>query len=121
MRAEFFRPDTPDEVLAVVVWEGRSASIEMADDSIRRSLERIFRLSQVSRGSDGPTAGTAQAVEPGDLEWFRTVAMVRGEQEDLGVRFVTDTPGGWDPAGTYRSMDGWVAEREQSGSDRASE
>lgn len=119
MRAEFFRPDTPDEVLAVVVWDGRGASIETADDSVRQSLERIFRLSPVSRGSGGPAARTAQAVEPGDLEWFRTVAMVRGEREELGVRFVTDTPGGWDPAGTYRSMDRWVAEREQSSSDRA--
>jgi hypothetical protein len=119
MRAEFFRPDTPDEVLAVVVWDGHGASVQSADDSVRQSLGRIFRASPVSREPDGPAGGTAQAVEPGDLEWFRTVAMVRGEQESLGVRFVSETPGGWDPAGTYRSMGAWVAEREQSGSERA--
>jgi hypothetical protein len=37
-------------------------------------------------------------VEPGDLQWFRTAALVRGAREGLAVRFVTTAPGGWDPA-----------------------
>lgn len=115
MKAEFFRPDKPDEVLAIAVWDGRGASIEAPEQSVRQSLERIFRPSPVSRAgqSVGPAAGSGDAVlEPGDLEWFRAAAMLRGEREGLGVRFVSETPGGWDPAGTYRSMRAWVAERE---------
>jgi hypothetical protein len=115
MRAEFFRPDKPDEVLGVAVWDGRRASIEAGDESVREALERIFRPSPVSRAgqSVGPAAGSGDAVlEPGDLDWFRSVAMLRGEREGLGVRFVSEAPGGWDPAGTYRSMRAWVADRE---------
>jgi hypothetical protein len=115
MKAEFFRPEKPDEVLAVAVWDGRAASIEAADDSVREPLQRIFRPTPVGLApqSDGPGGGTAGAVvEPGDLEWFLTAAMIRGEREGLGVRFVSESPGGWDPAGTYRSMGAWVAERE---------
>jgi hypothetical protein len=36
--------------------------------------------------------------EPGDVEWFRVAARVRGRREGLSVRFVSDRPGGWDPA-----------------------
>jgi hypothetical protein len=120
MRAEFLRPDKPDDILAVVAWDGRGASIRSAEDSVKESLERIFRASPVARESAEPTARTAQGVvEPGDLDWFRTAAVMRGGPENLGVRFVSDTPGGWDPAGAYRSMGAWVAERERSGPDRA--
>lgn len=117
MRAEFFRPDTPDEVVAVAVWDGRAATIEEADDSDREALSRVFRPSPVSvTGSSVASARRIQeaVVEPGDLDWFRTAAIVRGEREGLQVRFVTDRPGGWDPAGAYRSMRSWVAAREAS-------
>jgi hypothetical protein len=120
MRAEFFRPDKPDEVVAVAVWDGRAALIEAADDSHREALRRIFRRSPVAVvGTSVGSGGRVQeaVVEPGDLDWFRTAASIRGEREGLQVRFVTDHPGGWDPAGAYRSMRSWVAAREanQSG------
>jgi hypothetical protein len=117
MRAEFFRPDKPDEVVAVAVWDGRTASIEAADDSDREALRRIFRPSPVPvTSTSAPSGRRIQEVvaEPGDLDWFRTAAIVRGEREGVQVRFVTDRPGGWDPAGAYRSMRSWVAAREAS-------
>lgn len=114
MRAEFFRPEAPDEVLAVAVWDGRSARIETADPTVQEALERVFRPSPLvvtdvprSTGTTGETVA-----EPGDLDWFRAAAIVRGEREGLAVRFVSETAGGWDPAGAYRSMRAWEADRE---------
>lgn len=117
MRAEFFRPDKPDEVVAAAVWDGRAALIEAANDADREALIRVFRPSPVSvTGPSVRSEGRIQeaVVEPGDLDWFRTAAIVRGEREGLQVRFVTEHPGGWDPAGAYRSMRSWVAAREAS-------
>lgn len=115
MRAEFFRPEAPAEVLAVVAWEGHSARVEMAEQSVREALERVFRpspllVTDVPPRSAGATGETV--AEPGDLDWFRAAAIVRGEREGLAVRFVSETAGGWDPAGAYRSMRAWEAERE---------
>jgi len=114
MRAEFFRPEAPDEVLAVVAWDGRGARVEMAEQSVREALERIFRRSPlvVTDVLPRPGATGETVVEPGDLDWFRAAAIVRGKREELAVRFVSETAGGWDPAGMYRSMRSWVAERE---------
>jgi hypothetical protein len=115
MRAEFFRPDDPEGVVGVAVWNGASASIDAENDQDREVLERIFRPSpvQVTAPSMSPGGRIQEVVvEPGDLEWFRMAAMTRAEGEGLAVRFVTDRPGGWDPAGTYRSMRAWVAARE---------
>jgi|SRR5919108_805508 hypothetical protein len=115
MRVEFFRPDEPDDIVGAAVWDGRSVSIDAAKDSDRELLERVFRPSPVRHTvpSTRPGGNAHEVVvEPGDLEWYRMAATARGESEGLQVRFVTDRPGGWDPAGTYRSMRTWVAARE---------
>jgi hypothetical protein len=114
MRAEFFRPEAPDEVLAVVAWDGRSAHVEMAEQSVGEALERVFRPSTLVVTDVLPRPGTTGeiVVEPGDLDWFRAAAIVRSEREGLAVRFVSETAGGWDPAGAYRSMRAWEADRE---------
>jgi hypothetical protein len=101
MRAEFFRPDAPDRVVGVAVWDGRRAEVESEDEEVRAALGRIFRASSVA--VDDPSlrpAGTAgeTVVEPGDGEWFRVAARVRAPAEGLSVRFVSERPGGWDPA-----------------------
>jgi hypothetical protein len=117
MRAEFFRPEAPDEVLAVVAWDGRSARIETADQTVREALERVFRPSPLvaADAASRPAGRTGETVlEPGDLDWFRGAAIVRGDLEGFAVRFVSETAGGWDPAGAYRSMRAWVADRETS-------
>jgi hypothetical protein len=109
MRADFFRPDVPDETVGSATWEGERAVVEAEDAKARETLARVFRPSSVvvddrsSRpaGTSGPTV-----VEAGDLEWFRTAALERGAQEGLAVRFVTTAPGGWDPALDPRDY-GW--------------
>lgn len=115
MRAEFFRPEDPETGVGAAEWDGVRVRLEVEDADERAALERVFRVSPVvvddpSRRAAG-TAGPITA-EPGDLDWFLAAAQVRGEQEGLGVRFVPDTPGGWDPAGAYRRMGDWVGERE---------
>lgn len=115
MRAEFFRREEPERSVAVAQWDGVRAEIRGADDDVRASVERILRRSSVvvddpsrrALGTSGPVV-----VEPGDLDWFFAAAWVRGEEEGLSVRFATDTPGGWDPAGFYRRMGDWVGDRE---------
>jgi hypothetical protein len=109
MRADFFRPDAPDEIVGSATWDGERAVIAAVDPKVRETLARVFRPSSVAvedrtarpAGTSGPTV-----VGPGDLEWFRTAALQRGAQEGLAVRFVTTAPGGWDPALDPRDY-GW--------------
>jgi hypothetical protein len=115
VRADFFQPDAPDQVVGMAEWDGRATRISAEDGDVRTVLERVFRPSAVAitdeallpRGARGETV-----MEPGDLQWFLAAARLRAEKEGLGVRFVTDTPGGWDPAGAYRPMGLWIAARE---------
>lgn len=115
VRAEFFRGDDDDRPVGTAIWADRRVRMETGDRKVREALARIFRASPVSvedpAASDAGAAGGA-VVEPGDLAWFRTAALVRGRDEGLRVRFVTDAPGGWDPAGAYRPLEVWTAARE---------
>ncbi|HEX2031227.1 MAG TPA: hypothetical protein VHL78_07490 [Actinomycetota bacterium] len=115
MRAEFFDPEAPDLVLAAAEWDGRTVRIDAEDGGARERLDRVFRPSTVAVDDPAsrPGGSSGQTVlEPGDLQWFLTAARVRGEREGLAVRFVTQAPGGWDPAGAYRPMGAWIARRE---------
>jgi hypothetical protein len=101
MRAEFFRPDSPDQVLGTAEWDGRRANVQADDPDVEAALGRVFRASAVALDHpDTQIAGTRGEVvaEPGDLEWFRAAARIRGQREGFAVRFVTEKPGGWDPA-----------------------
>ena len=115
MRADFFRSDAPDQVVGSAEWDGRRVLVRADDENVRGTLERIFRISPVATSDPAarPAGVRADAiVEPGDLEWFRAAAAVRGAEEGLSMRFVTVSPGGWDPAGSYVPMGLWVARRE---------
>jgi hypothetical protein len=111
--AEFYRTEEPELVIGVAEWDGRRAVVDAGGDQARAVLERVFRLSSVPLddpslrppGSRGDTV-----VHPGDLTWFRVAARVRGSAEGLGVRFVTDRPGGWDLAMDPQSY-GWAGEK----------
>jgi hypothetical protein len=121
MRAEFFRPEAPDEIVGTAVWEGPGVRIEADDEAVRQALRRVFRPSSVVLADPvlrDPAAGGPGHVEPGDLHWFRTAAAARGKAEGWGVRFVTETPGGWDPAGAYLPLEAWVGLREGGGTPR---
>lgn len=113
MRAEFYRNDDPDLVIGTAEWDGRRAVVSAGGDEARRTLERIFRPSGVRTDdpSTRPPGARGQAViQPGTLEWFRTAAMVRGAAAGYGARFVTDLPGGWDPALDPQSY-GWAGSK----------
>jgi hypothetical protein len=101
VRAEFFRADAPERVVGVAVWDGRRVHIETEDPQVRQILDRVFKplsiaVDEPSMGSRG-TSDPA-VVEPGDEEWFRSAARLRGEREGLSLRLVVDRPRGWDPA-----------------------
>jgi hypothetical protein len=115
MRAQFFREDDAAGPVGTARWDGSGVTVETDDGEMRRVLERIFRASAVpvdEPGARDPAAKGPAVVEPGDLTWFRAAALVRGRAEGFRARFVTDTPGGWDPAGAYRPLDAWVMARE---------
>jgi hypothetical protein len=121
MRAEFFRRDDPKAVVGTALWEARLVRVHSDDPGVHEALQRVFRPTPVAVDDPtlrDPAAGGVSVVEPGDLHWFRTAAVVRGPREDLGVRFVTETPGGWDPAGAYRPLEAWVDIREGGGEPR---
>jgi hypothetical protein len=113
IRAEFFRPRTPETVIGTVEWDGRQPRIEAKNTAVRDVLSRIFRPTPVpvDDPSTRPLGASGETVlEPGDLDWFIAAARVRSKQERLGVRLVATMTGGWDPAGSYRPMGAWVEE-----------
>ncbi|HVM11450.1 MAG TPA: hypothetical protein VM638_03100 [Actinomycetota bacterium] len=115
MRAEFFRPESPEETYGVASWDGVRAVVEASSPEAEQVLGRVFSPAPVAIDDASlrqPGAHGESVIEPGRLEWFRAAAMVRGAREGLGVRFASDAPGGWDPAGTYRPMRQWVARKE---------
>ena len=81
--------------------------VDADDPSIKATVERAFRATPVV--VDDPSlrrvgAHGEQMLQPGDLEWFRTVAQVRVLSETgLVARAVPGvTQGGYDPAANYR-------------------
>ncbi len=93
--------------VASVTWRDGVAVVQADDPGLRTSIERAFRPTPVV--ADDPSLrypGTrgASVLQPGDLAWFRAVAMFRVPEEvGLAPRFVPVVgPGGFDPAANYR-------------------
>jgi hypothetical protein len=109
VRAEFYRPESPGDVVGSASWTASNISVSAASAPDRPALERIFRHVPVvvddpslrSVGTSGPVV-----LQPGSLRWFQAAARIRGQREGLGVRFVAEEQGamGWDPAGAYRTF-----------------
>jgi hypothetical protein len=107
LRAEFYDPDSPDEVVGSALWTRGGPVIEATADATRERLGRILRPTPVvdedpslrSFGTAGPSV-----LAPGSLRWFEAAARSRAPAEGLSVRFVAlqDASVGWDPAGAYR-------------------
>jgi len=108
MRAELYRSQAPDEVVAVATWEGGRAELEMRDRSVE-GLDQLLRPTPLA--VDDPSlrsAGTSGPVllQPGGLDWFRAAVLARVPRFGLAVRFVAErTTGGWDPAAQYRTFE----------------
>jgi hypothetical protein len=111
MRAELYRPEAPEEVVAVAVWGGGRASIEPVEgmsEALPDGFDRILRPTPVT--IDDPSLrrqGTHGEVvlQPGTLDWFRMALLTRCPALGLAVRFVSGVrEGGWDPAAQYRTF-----------------
>ncbi|MEX2202886.1 MAG: hypothetical protein WD965_02240 [Actinomycetota bacterium] len=108
MRAELYRPDEHDRVIAVARWAGTGASMEVIEPAVE-GLDRILRPTPVVVSDPAllPRGARGEAVlQPGSLEWFRQALLTRAPSLGLAVRFVVDDlRNGWDPAANYRSFD----------------
>jgi hypothetical protein len=108
IRAELFRHDAPDAVVAVATWREGSAAIEPTGGEVE-GLDSILRPTPVV--VDDPALrplGThgEVALPPGSLEWFREALLTRGATLGLAVRFVAEeVTNGWDPASNYRTFE----------------
>lgn len=111
MRAELYRPDQPDDVVAVVRWDGTAAHLEPAPGA-PANLDELLRPTPVvdtdpalrRLGTHGETL-----LQPGTLAWFRSAVRSRGRALGLAVRFVPGVrEGGWDPAAQYRTFEAQV-------------
>jgi hypothetical protein len=112
VRAELYRSEDPEVVVAVALWRDGRALLEPAEGASDGALEgfaSIFRPTPVvvedpslrRQGTHGETV-----LEPGSLEWFRAALLTRVEALGLSVRFVPGvTEGGWDPAAQYRTFE----------------
>ena len=108
MRAELYRPDAPESVVAIATWSDGRANLEVLDASIER-LDTLVRPTPVLVADPSPrppgTHGEA-LLEPGSSAWFRAALQTRAEPLGLRVRFVAgQIVGGWDPAASTRSFD----------------
>ncbi len=109
MKAEFYREDAPDDVIAAATWDGRGVAVESEDSSLAATITKSFRRTPVVT-DDGAyrrlgASGDVQ-LQPGSLEWFRAVAQIRATAESgLRARLVPGIrEGGFDPAAAYRSF-----------------
>jgi len=124
MRVEFLRGQGEDRVVVGAArWSDGDVTIASEDDEVREALGHAFRRTPVAiddasyrrLGTHGEVV-----VQPGDLEWFRAVALARVPSETgLAPRFVPGvTAGGYDPAAGYRTFEQQV-ERLDARADRA--
>ncbi len=108
MRAELYRPDEPERVVAVAQWSGTGASIEVIEPAVE-GLDRLLRPTPVvvTDAALLPRGAHGEAVlQPGSLAWFRAALFTRAPSLGLAVRYVVDdVRNGWDPAANYRTFD----------------
>jgi len=104
VRAELYRPEDPEDVVAVATWADGRSEIGAAGEPVQ-GLERLLRpTSVVVEDASLLRPGThgASVLEPGSYGWFRAALLARAPELGLSVRFVAETVrGGWDPASQY--------------------
>lgn len=108
MRAELYRPDDPEKLVAVATWSHGRATIEVVDPSVP-GLDALLRPTAVvvdDPSLRGPGTHGESLLEPGSFGWFRAALVERAEALGLRVRFVApEIVGGWDPAASYNSFE----------------
>ena len=108
MRAELYRPDAPESVVAIATWSDGRANLEVIDASIERLDNQVRPTPVVVDDPSLRPPGThgEALLEPGSSAWFGAAVQTRAEPLGLRVRFVAgEIVGGWDPAASYRSFD----------------
>jgi hypothetical protein len=111
MEVEFLRADGEERtVVGTVRWHLGTVTVDAEDDQVRDRLARAFRRAPaVIDDASYRRLGTRGevVVQPGNLDWFRAVALTRAvEETGLTPRFVPGvTAGGYDPAAGYRTFE----------------
>jgi hypothetical protein len=107
IRAELYRPDDPETVVAVATWNDGSPKVEATGAEIE-GLGSLLRPTPVvvDDPSLRPLGSAGEvALAPGSLEWFRSALQTRASGLGLAARFVVDeVVNGWDPAANYRTF-----------------
>jgi hypothetical protein len=108
VRAELYRADDPEMLVAVATWSHGRATLEVIDPSVQ-GVDALLRPTPVvvdDPSLRGPGTHGESLLEPGSFGWFRAALVQRAEGLGLRVRFVApEIVGGWDPASSYRSFD----------------
>jgi hypothetical protein len=120
VRAEFYRPEQPEQVLGRARWTGARVEVEAEDGEVRRALDRVFRPTPVivDDPSLRPTgAGGPVLLPPRSLAWFRAAAEARAGEVGMRARLVPEGRDelGWEPAGAYRTFNEQVERKERTG------
>jgi hypothetical protein len=102
-------PPPPEPAVATAEWRDGRVAVEADDPSLVEAIERAYRRTPVAVDDASlryPSTTGESLLQPGDLEWFRAVALVRVPAETgLVPRFVPGAQvGGFDPAANYRSF-----------------
>jgi hypothetical protein len=108
VRAELYRVDDPEKLVAVATWSHGRATLEVIDPSVQ-GLDALLRPTSVvvdDPSFRGPGTHGGSLLEPGSFGWFRAALVQRAEGLGLRARFVApEIVGGWDPAASNRSFD----------------
>jgi hypothetical protein len=108
VRAELYRPESRDRVVARAIWSSDGTELEVFDRSVD-GLDGLLRATPVVvpggfPRQPGRSGDTIEA--PGSPSWFRAALLERSERLGLAVRFVEDDiVNGWDPAANYRTFE----------------
>ncbi len=90
MRAELYRADDPEKLVAFATWSHGRATLEVIDRSMQ-GLDALLRPTPVvvdDPSLRGPGTHGESLLEPGSFGWFRAALVQRAEGLGLRVRFV---------------------------------
>ncbi len=125
MQVEFLRGEGEDRtVVGSARYKDGEVTVAADEDEVRARLIRAFRRTPVAiDDASYRSLGTRGEVvlQPGDLEWFRAVALTRAMAETgLSARFVPEIEqGGYDPAAGYRTFEDQIERLASGGSGEA--
>ena len=111
MQVEFLRGEGEDRtVVGSARYKAGEVTVAADEDEVRGRLIRAFRrIPVVTDDASYRRLGTTGEVvlQPGDLGWFRAVALTRATAETgLSARVVPGiAAGGYDPAAGYRTFE----------------